>query len=227
MSEASLLLVSDKQDGPIMIQLLWSGEYLIFVLLIIALVLSLIFHELGHAVVAKWFGDDTAERAGRVTLNPVAHIDPVGLLMVVVVGFGFAKPVPTNPANFTSPRADLWVAAAGPMMNLLLALICWNLYLLTFNAGFTTRTAEVFFTLLAQINLLLMVFNLLPIGPLDGHYITPHLLPKGAARLYRYYNARYGAMLLLALVVGSLLGLPLLSWLAEFSMTLLNIITLV
>ena len=86
MFEASLLLVSDQQDGPIMIQLLSSGEYLIFVLLIIALVLSLIFHELGHAVVAKWFGDDTAERAGRVTLNPVAHIDPVGLLMVVVVG---------------------------------------------------------------------------------------------------------------------------------------------
>ena len=70
MFEASLLLVSDQQDGPIMIQLLSSGEYLIFVLLIIALVSSLIFHELGHAVVAKWFGDDTAERAGRVTAEP-------------------------------------------------------------------------------------------------------------------------------------------------------------
>ena len=162
-----------------------------------------------------------------MTLNPAAHIDPVGLLMVVIVGFGFAKPVPTNPVNFTSPRADLWVAAAGPMMNLLLALICWNFYLLAFKAGWTTPPVEIFFTLLAQINLLLMVFNLLPIGPLDGHYITPHLLPKSVAKRYRYYNARYGAMVLLALVVGSLLGLPLLSWLADFSITLLNLITLV
>jgi Zn-dependent protease len=210
-----------------MIQLLWSGEYQIFVMLIIALVLSLTFHELGHAVMAKGFGDDTAERAGRMTLNPAAHIDPVGLLMVVIVGFGFAKPVPTNPVNFTSPRADLWVAAAGPLMNLLLALICWNFYLLAFKAGWTTPPVEIFFTLLAQINLLLMVFNLLPIGPLDGHYITPHLLPKSIAKMYRYYNARYGAMVLLALVVGSLLGLPLLSWLADFSITLLNLITLV
>ena len=210
-----------------MIQLLWSGEYQIFVLLIIALVLSLTFHELGHALVAKGFGDDTAERAGRMTLNPAAHIDPVGLLMVVIVGFGFAKPVPTNPVNFTSPRADLWVAAAGPMMNLLLALICWNFYLLAFKAGWTTPPVEIFFTLLAQINLLLMVFNLLPIGPLDGHYITPHLLPKSVAKMYRYYNARYGAMVLFTLVVGSLLGLPLLSWLADFSITLLNLITLV
>ena len=208
-----------------MIQLLWNGQYVVFVLLIVALVLSLTVHELGHAMVAKWFGDDTAHRAGRLTLNPIAHIDPMGLLMVVIVGFGFAKPVPTNPTNFTSPRADLWVAAAGPIMNLLLALVCWNLYLVAFNAGWRNDAAAIFFTLLAQINLLLMVFNLLPIGPLDGHYIAPHFMPKSAARLYRFYNARYGAMILLALVIGSLLGLPLLTWLAEFSTTLLKLIS--
>ena len=112
-------------------------------------------------------------------------------------------------------------------MNLLLALICWNFYVLAFNAGWTTPPIEIFFTLLSQINLLLMVFNPLPIGPLDGHYITPYLLPKSVAKIYRYYNARYGAMVLLALVVGSLLGLPLQSWLADFSITLLNLITLV
>ena len=144
-----------------MIQLLWRGEYLIFVLLILALVLSLTIHELGHAMVAKWFGDDTAQRAGRITLNPIAHIDPIGLMMVIIVGFGFAKPVPTTPANFTSPQADLWVAAAGPAMNLLLAVGCWNLYLLAYHAGWTTPPVEIFFTLLAQINLLLMIFNLL------------------------------------------------------------------
>ena len=210
-----------------MIQLLWTGEYLIFVLLILALVLSLTIHELGHAVVAKWFGDDTAQRAGRITLNPIAHIDPMGLMMVIIVGFGFAKPVPTNPANFTCPQADLWVAAAGPAMNLLLAVGCWNLYILAWHAGWTTPPVEIFFTLLAQINLLLMIFNLLPIGPLDGHYIAPHLLPQRAARVYRYYNARFGTMVLLGLVVGSLLGLPLLSWLSQLSRTLLIVITLV
>ena len=210
-----------------MIQLLWRGEYLIFVLLILALVLSLTIHELGHAMVAKWFGDDTAQRAGRITLNPIAHIDPMGLMMVIIVGFGFAKPVPTNPANFTSPQADLWVAAAGPAMNLLLAVGCWNLYILAYHAGWTTPPVEIFFTLLAQINLLMMIFNLLPIGPLDGHYIAPHLLPQRAARVYRYYNARFGAMVLLGLVVGSLLGLPLLSWLAQLSRTPLDVITLI
>lgn len=210
-----------------MLQLLWRGDYAVFTLLIVALVLSLTVHELGHALVAKWFGDTTAERAGRITLNPIAHIDPMGLLMVIVVGFGFAKPVPTNPANFTSKRADLWIAAAGPAMNLLLALVCWNGFVLAWNAGWQNPAAQVFFTLLAQINLLLMIFNLLPIGPLDGHYIAPHLLPSKLAGVYRLYNARYGAMLLLALVVGSLMGLPLLSYLAELSRILLALITLV
>ena len=210
-----------------MLQLLWRGDHAVFTLLIVALMLSLTVHELGHALVAKWFGDTTAERAGRITLNPIAHIDPMGLLMVMVVGFGFAKPVPTNPANITSKRADLWVAAAGPAMNLLLAVICWNAFVLAWNAGWQNPAAQVFFTLLAQINLLLMIFNLLPIDPLDGHHIAPHLLPSKIAGVYRLYNARYGTMVLLALVVGSLMGLPLPSFLAELSRTLLALITLV
>ena len=111
-----------------MIQLLWTGEYLIFVLLILALVLSLTIHELGHAVVAKWFGDYTAERAGRLTLNPLSHIDPIGLAMVALIGIGYAKPVPTDPRNYRRASADLWVALAGPAMNLLLALVTWNIF---------------------------------------------------------------------------------------------------
>lgn len=210
-----------------MVQLLWRGEYVIFILLIVALVLSLTVHELGHAMVAKWFGDDTAERAGRITLNPAAHIDPMGLLMVILVGIGFAKPVPTNPANFTSPKADLWIAAAGPLMNFLLAIVCWNSFVVVWEAGWQNPAAQLFFTILAQINLLLMIFNLLPIGPLDGHYIAPHLLPKKLAAYYRYYNARFGTMVLLALVIASFLGLPILTFLADFSVVLLNLITLV
>ena len=118
-----------------MLDLLANGQYEVFVLLIVALILSLSFHEYGHAVVAKWFGDDTAERAGRLTINPIAHIDPVGLAMVAIVGFGYAKPVPTDPRNYSRPSADLWVAAAGPFMNLLLAVISWNAYLFAASNG--------------------------------------------------------------------------------------------
>ena len=210
-----------------MINLLFGGQYMIFALLLIALVVSLSFHEFGHALVAKWHGDDTAQRAGRLTVNPLAHIDPVGLLMVVLVGFGYAKPVPTDPRNFRSATSDLWVAAAGPFMNFLLALSTWNLYLALRANGWDNAGAEVFFALLAQINLLLMVFNLIPLGPLDGHYILPHFLPARWARRYRQFNHRYGTGVFLALILLGIAGLPLFRYLAEFSIRLLGWITLI
>jgi len=210
-----------------MIALLQSGRYDIFVLLIIALVLSLSFHEFGHAIVAKWQGDDTAERAGRLTINPLAHIDPLGLLMVVLVGFGYAKPVPTDPRNFKSRVSDLYVAAAGPFMNLLLAFVTWNVYLLLFASGWNNPGAQVFFTLLAQINMLLMLFNLIPLGPLDGHYILPHFLPKQMAYQYRVFNARFGTGVFLGLILLSILGLPIFTYLVQLSTWMLGLITVV
>ena len=178
-----------------MINLLQQGEWVLFAVIIAALVISLSFHEFGHAWVAKRFGDDTAERAGRLTINPRAHIDPMGLLMVVIVGFGYAKPVPTDPRRFTSRYAGLLVAAAGPGMNLLLAVVTINFYVLGLKIGWTFFQQPgpyFFFSYLALINLLLMVFNLLPIGALDGHYILPYFLPRRLASLYRYYNHHYG-----------------------------------
>ena len=109
-----------------MINLLSQGHWALFSMLLIAIVIALSFHEFGHAWTARCFGDDTAERAGRLTLNPIADIDPVGLLMVVLVGFGYARPVPTDPRKFTSRYADLLVSAAGPGMNLLLAVVAIN-----------------------------------------------------------------------------------------------------
>ena len=211
-----------------MIYLVYQGEILLFSLLIAALVASLSFHEFGHALVAKLYGDDTAQRAGRLTLNPIAHIDIVGLLMVVVVGFGYAKPVPTEPRNFRSKRADLWVAAAGPGMNLVLALMVWNAFLLLRGAGVEamfTPGSEIFVVLLVQVNLLLMVFNLIPIGPLDGHYILPHFLPRTAAAAYRYYNARYGVYALLVLILLAVLGLPVFGYVLSVARALLPLIT--
>ena len=194
-----------------MIHLLQQGEWVLFAVIIAALVISLSFHEFGHAWVAKRFGDDTAARAGRLTINPRAHIDPMGLLMVVIVGFGYAKPVPTDPRRFTSRYADLLVAAAGPGMNLLLAVVTINFYVLGLKIGWTffqQPGPHFFFSYLALINLLLMVFNLLPIGVLDGHYILPYFLPRRLASLYRYYNHHYGNWLLLSLVLLSVFGVP-------------------
>lgn len=213
-----------------MISLIFQGQVLLFVLLLAALVLSLSCHEFGHAYVAKLSGDNTAERAGRLTLNPVAHIDPMGLLMVVLVGFGYAKPVPTDPRNFRSRRADLWVAAAGPAMNLILAALAWNFYVSMRIAGvefFVGPNVEAFFIILVQVNLLLMIFNLIPLGPLDGHYILPYFLPERLARLYRHYNARYGVFALLALIVAGLFGVPVFSGLMSFAAGLLPYITFV
>ena len=213
-----------------MIALIYNGEYLVFGLLLTALVLSLSGHEFGHAFVAKLCGDDTAQRAGRLTLNPVRHIDPLGLAMVVLVGFGYAKPVPVDPRRFRSRRSDLWVAAAGPAMNLLLAATAWNAFLMLRANGVQFafgEGAETFFVLLVQINLLLMVFNLVPLGPLDGHYILPHFLPDGLARAYRHYNARFGLWVLLGLIAVGLLGVPVFATLMALAESLLPWITLV
>lgn len=194
-----------------MMHLINNGEIALALLLLIALVISLSFHEFGHAFVAKLYGDNTAQLAGRLTLNPIAHIDPVGLLMVVFAGIGYAKPVPTNPNNFTSRWGDLMVSAAGPGMNLVLAIVVVNFYELGLQLGWgllAQRGANFFFEYLTRINLVLMVFNLIPLGPLDGHYILPYFLSRKWAYYYRAYNAQYGLLALLGLLVLSYLGLP-------------------
>ena len=194
-----------------MIQLIFQQHYLAFVLITFALIFSLTFHEFGHAKMAALIGDDTAQRAGRLTLNPFPHIHPVGLLMVMLIGFGFAKPVPANARKFNTRWGVLLVAAAGPAMNLLLAIIVINVYAIGYKMGvgiFQTDVANFFFTYLAQINMLLMLFNLLPIGPLDGSYILPYALPRELGFRYRLLNAQYGTYLLLGLVMLNLAGIP-------------------
>ena len=207
-----------------MILLIHEGQWLLFGVILVALAISLSFHEFGHAFTALRFGDDTARRAGRLTVNPVAHIDPLGLLMVVFVGFGYAKPVPTNPRLFNSRYAELWVAAAGPAMNLVLAIVSVNAYLLALKWGWISLSdlgPRLFFIYLAQINLLLMIFNLLPVGALDGHYILPYFLPRRLAQAYRYCNARYGNFALLGLVALAILGVPIFSTVIGLSAGLL------
>ena len=203
-----------------MIALVSEGQYVLFACLLAALIASLTFHEFGHAWVAKAFGDDTAERAGRLSLNPLVHLDFMGLAMVIFVGIGYAKPVPTNPRNFSRPSADLWISAAGPFMNLILAFVTRNVFLTLENAGVgfvQTEAVRMFVDLLVWVNLLLMAFNLVPIAPLDGHYILPYLLPPSIRPRVRYLNQRFGPLLLLSLIVLSFLGFPILDGLLLFA----------
>lgn len=213
-----------------MIQLLFDGQMLAFILLLLSIVVSLSFHEFGHAWTAMLYGDDTAQKLGRLTLNPVAHIDPLGLLMIMLVGFGWARPVPTNPANFSSFWASLVVAAAGPLANLLLAFVALNVYALASINGYAfiqSESAATFFFFFTYINLLLMLFNLIPLGPLDGHYILPYFLPRAVSRTYRELNQRFGAFAVLGLLVLSYAGLPIFTWLRNGAQWLMGALVLV
>jgi len=203
-----------------MLPLLYDQQYALFLLIVIALVISLTFHEFSHAAAAKFFGDDTAQRMGRLNINPIAHIDPIGLLMVVLVGFGYARPVPTNPRNFNHRLATPLIAAAGPFMNLILAFVSINIFIWGQESGnpwFQLAGPEYFFLLLASVNLLLMLFNLVPLGPLDGHYILGHLLPNPLSNRYLELNARYGHYLLLGLILLSIAGIPIFRMLMDIS----------
>ncbi len=207
-----------------MLQMLFNGEYLVFFMLIAALILSLSFHEYGHALAAKFYGDDTAERLGRLTINPVSHIDPMGLIMVMMVGFGYAKPVPFDPRNFNSMWAQFGVAIAGPVANLIIAFVAVNVYFYGITAGwavFEQPAASRFFEILIVVNLILMLFNMLPIGPLDGHYLLPYFLPKTLARKYVEYNARYGMFVLLGLMALAIMDVPIFTALQRLAFSLI------
>ncbi|MFN2273246.1 MAG: site-2 protease family protein [Anaerolineales bacterium] len=180
---------------------------------LITLVVALSVHEFAHAWTADQLGDDTPRLQGRLTLNPLAHLDPLGSLMLVLVGFGWARPVVVNPYQLQrrSPAAMMLVAVAGPFSNLLMAIIA----AIPFRAGLLSLGFSPSFTaeLLAQfifINLLLMFFNLIPISPLDGEKVADYFLPPGGQRFLDRIRP-YGPFLLLALIfLGSFGGLDLL-----------------
>lgn len=171
-------------------------------------------HEFAHAWMADYFGDDTPRHNGRLTLNPMAHLDPLGSLMLVVAGFGWAKPVPVNPyvLRQNSPAALMWVALAGPASNLMLAILGAIPFRLGLISVYSNSFANTLLLEFVIINLVLMLFNLLPIAPLDGEKIADYFLPPAASDTLARIRP-YGPMILMVLfIAGPYLGINILGW---------------
>ena len=198
------------------LQSIWNGfnfdKLLEILLSVIPALICITLHELSHGLAAYALGDDTAKRAGRLTLNPLKHLDPMGLLMMVVFHFGYAKPVPVDMRRFRRPKAGMALTAlAGPASNLIIAAVFLFLYGFLYrplvNGAVGAYLLEMLF-LTAYLSLALGLFNLLPIPPLDGSKVLFSALPDQAyLKLMRY--ERYGTLVLIVLLVSGILDAPL------------------
>lgn len=188
-----------------MINLLFESP-LAFLIVAFGLLLAIAIHEFSHALVADRLGDPTARLLGRVTLNPLAHLDPLGTVLILFVGFGWGKPVPFDPFNLQNPRRDsALISLAGPASNILLALVLSVLYKIV------PPDFSIILRLMIQTNLMLALFNLIPIHPLDGFKIVAGFLPSDKADQWDSLSS-YGIYFLMLILLpltpnGSLVSL--------------------
>ena len=199
----------------------------VLIILVFCLIFALTFHEFGHAYIAYLCGDDTAKSAGRMSLNPLVHLDLFGSIMVLIAGFGYARPVPVNPNNYRVNNADFYIAFAGPLMNLLLGIIGALLYGILAHNSITMLAGVPLLFLLKLfiiINFNLFLFNLIPLGPLDGNSVLPHFLPTNLRIRYQHWNFRYGSYALVGLVLLSIMlpNFSAFSWITSISMSMTN-----
>lgn len=171
------------------------------VLMAIALIISISIHEFGHAYAAHKLGDDTAKNAGRMTLNPIKHMDPIGLLFMVVFKFGWAKGVPINSMNFKNRKADtIVVSLAGVTLNFALAMLCS--FLISKDFVYNYQWLPILLLELIWYNTMLGVFNLVPLPPLDGSKVVASLLPSKLEYYFYKYEKYFYFVLVLLVVTG-------------------------
>ena len=181
-------------------------QIMAFVIQILVFVMSLSIHEYSHARMAVALGDLTPKYLGRLTLNPIPHIDLIGLLTLVVARIGWAKPVPVNPNNFSSYRKGMFlVALAGPFSNFILAFLASLAYVLLYKMNFLTSGWEMVLRTFYNCNILLAVFNILPVPPLDGSKILASVFPQLEEMIFGRLG-QYGSFLLILLAVTGVIG---------------------
>ena len=175
-----------------------------FLYIIFALVLVITFHEFAHAYVAMLLGDPTAKHHGRVTLNPLAHLDPLGTVLMFLVGIGWGKPVPVNRSYFKRPIAyEALVAVAGPLMNLLIAILV--LIPIKYFGHYMNYELALLLGTIFDVSVLLFAFNMLPFPPLDGSKFLQLLIPRRYQHHYQFYLANASLYFLAFLVVDNFL----------------------
>lgn len=170
----------------------------------ITLMIAFTVHEFAHAFVAYKFGDPTAKNQGRITLNPLKHLDPFGTILIFIAGFGWARPVPVNRFFFKNPRlAGILVSVAGPVSNLIMAVLGYMVWFILLKLGIAANLSSAvpdFFNIFIHLNLVLFVFNLLPLPPLDGYRIIEDLAPANIRPKLTQYES-YGTLIFLILVI--------------------------
>ena len=185
-------------------------------MIVVASLLCIMIHEICHGLAALALGDDTAKSQGRLSLNPIRHIDPIGLVMMAVARFGWAKPVAVNPFRFRNPKLGMALTAlAGPVSNVILALLALIIRAVLFGMYLTSSEPAIeylilFFEYVAVLSAGLAVFNLFPIPPLDGSKILFAFLPDKAYEVLMRYE-RYGVILLAVVLISGILDEPLIN----------------
>jgi Zn-dependent protease len=171
---------------------------------IITLIVAFTVHEFAHAYVAYKFGDETAKDQGRLTLNPVQHLDPIGTILILIAGIGWARPVPVNRRNFQNPRlAGVLVSLAGPLSNFLIAAIAYAIMFFLIGPSSVVSIHPFFLDLLnmmVYLNIVLFIFNLLPFPPLDGYRILEDISPP-SLRIKMTKYEQYGTLIFLIIVI--------------------------